>query len=129
MSTKNRDVAFASAENKTVAARPVLLVTPSAPVAAASRMALMAVVPVDPPQLRVTTGRHSTTLSLRGTPDTRYALERSIDLMHWTPLTTLDSGPTGALEFADPVPPAVQAFYRATRLDPSEPPADEKGAR
>jgi len=119
MGTKNRDVAFGSAENKTAALRPLLLVTPRPFVP----MAAMAITlpPDDAPRLRVSIGPDATTLSLKGLPGIRYTLERSTDLEHWTPLSTLSTGAAGDAEFADPEPPVTRAFYRAMPADTTVP--------
>jgi hypothetical protein len=41
-----------------------------------------------------------------------YTLQRSTDLIHWTPVTTVTPASGQSLLLLDPDPPAGAAFYR-----------------
>ena len=51
-------------------------------------------------------------LAFTGIPGGSYQIQRSINLIDWQPLTTVTTGPTGAVSFTDESPPAGTAFYR-----------------
>jgi hypothetical protein len=50
--------------------------------------------------------------SFTGTANATYTVERSTDLVTWTPLPDVTASGTGAVQFSDPAPPAGKAFYR-----------------
>jgi RHS repeat-associated protein len=52
------------------------------------------------------------TVTFAGIPGRSYHLQRSTDLMNWTPLGTTVATPSGRVIFSDPNPPQPQAFYR-----------------
>lgn len=51
-----------------------------------------------------------------GIPDRSYLVQRSTDLIHWSPLETVTATSVGIIRFTDPTPPSPNAFYRTVSL-------------
>ncbi len=67
-----------------------------------------------PPQASVTIRADGKVEALFcGIPRANYLIERSPDLVNWTPMQTLPAGDDGLLPVLYPAPPADHAFYRA----------------
>ncbi|QJE98854.1 DUF7594 domain-containing protein [Luteolibacter luteus] len=113
-----RDVSFASSENSTNSARPVLNIVSSASAASAA---------LSPPpneaaadeggisgmSLRLQLlGDASMEISGNGVAGRSYRIERSTDLAGWTIIAMAVAEEDGTVHFADPAPPRGQAFYR-----------------
>jgi hypothetical protein len=52
--------------------------------------------------------------SFTGTANATYTVERSTDLVTWSPLPDVTADGAGAVQFSDPAPPAGKAFYRVS---------------
>lgn len=112
-----RDVSFASSENATTSARPALNI-----MASSSVQATFATVTEesgdDPGAIQSMAPRMQTLadssaeISANGVPGYEYRIERSVDLDTWITIATAIAEADGLVHFADPNPPAGQAFYR-----------------
>lgn len=58
-------------------------------------------------------------INLTGQPDVTYVLQRSVDLLTWSPVSTNTAAVNGTIKFSDSASPAItQRFYRAVRQMP-----------
>jgi uncharacterized repeat protein (TIGR01451 family) len=58
-------------------------------------------------------------INLTGQPEATYVLERSVDLLTWTPVSTNTASAGGVIKFTDSASIAIsQRFYRAVRQSP-----------
>jgi hypothetical protein len=108
----SNDVAFASSENATTSARPILRVTGGAAMALRAEPAPAATAE---PASAVSIQRmpdQGIRVSVAGVAGRSYRIQRTSDLVHWETLKTVIAAEDGALDFIDPDPPQFQAFYR-----------------
>ncbi|WP_367873383.1 DUF5060 domain-containing protein [Luteolibacter sp. Populi] len=113
--SSTRDVSFVSAEGSPTSARPALVVNSggSGTVAAEPVSAkAAAATPAPAMKLRVERTSQGMSLSMTGIPNSRYAVERSTDLVEWTVIGTVDTGELGQASMEDPSAPPDRAFYR-----------------
>ena len=109
------DVAFASSENTTASARPILRVTGGSVAAVMNLNAGVAPAATTEPAPAVSIQRmpgQGIRVSMAGVAGRGYRIQRSADLVQWETLETVIAAEDGAVDFIDPDPPALQAFYR-----------------
>jgi len=111
-----RDASFASSENSTTSARPVLNIVANVPIQPSF-------VPEgedgeDPGAIQSMAPRmeklpdERMEISGMGVPGFQYRIERSVDLLIWTHVGTASAEEDGLVHFTDPAPPEGKAFYR-----------------
>jgi hypothetical protein len=105
------DVAFASSENTTTSARPVLQVT------GGSTAAGVALTPsvIAPPVPTVSIQRvanQGIRVNMTGVAGRSYRVQRTTDLAHWETLESVTAMENGVVDVIDSAPPEIQAFYR-----------------
>jgi hypothetical protein len=64
------------------------------------------------PQISIQEGAHGFNIPLTPFANVTYTLQRSTDLVNWTPACTITPTSEQPVTLQDPNPPANQAFYR-----------------
>jgi hypothetical protein len=81
-------------------------------VAGLTNLSAFVVARLSAPPLSIQTGAHGFNLQFTPFANLSYTLQRSTNLVTWTPLTTVTPSSEQPLTLQDPAPPANQAFYR-----------------
>jgi hypothetical protein len=109
------DVAFASSENATTSARPILRVTGGSTATAMALRMEAAPATTLPPAPIVSIQRmadRGIRVNMIGVAGQSYRVQRTSDLVHWETLKTVIAAEDGVVDFIDPDPTEFQAFYR-----------------
>jgi hypothetical protein len=81
-------------------------------VAGLTNLSAFVVAQLSAPPLHIQAGGNGFNFQFTPFANVSYTLQRSTDLLTWTPITTITPASEQTVTLQDPAPPASQAFYR-----------------